>query len=357
MDDVAFRARRLRAHRLSAPAADPVAAARHMLAVQSQEFWGGRWALAVRSRGAPTVRDLDRAFDDGALIRSWTQRGTIHTLAATDLGWMLTLTAERQLRLAAGRLRGLGLDEDAFRRAERLVTAALRGGDRLTRAGFAALLEADGVETAGQRGVHLLQVLHWRGVLCHGPVVPREGAMTREQYLVAPGDWIPDAAAPPDPAVEAFVRFIDGHGPATVRDFAWWTGLTLAVSRAAAAAADDRVRVVEEDPEPRYAAVVVPRARAGAPTVVALPSFDEYALSAIDRDRVCTPARQALVGPGANGMVAPVLVADGEVVGRWTHSRALSATGAARAEVFEGAAVPDREVEAALDRYTAFIAG
>ncbi|WP_460774697.1 winged helix DNA-binding domain-containing protein [Microbacterium sp. GXF7504] len=357
MDDVALRALRLRAHRLTAPAADPVAAAGHMLAVQSQEFWGGRWALAVRSRGAPTLRDLDRAFDDGALVRSWTQRGTIHTLAAADLGWMLALTAARQFRLAAGRLRQLELDEDVFRAAERLAVAALGGGGRLTRAEFAALLEGAGIATAGQRGIHVLQVLHWRGVLCHGPVVPRAGGVTREQYLVATADWIPDAAIPVDPAAEAFARFVDGHGPATVRDFAWWSGLTLAACREAAAGAGDRVRIVGDDPEPRYVSVSTPRARADAPAVIALPPFDEYYIACIDRDRVCDPARQRVVGPGANGMVSPIVLADGVVVGRWTHSRALGARGAAPAEVFDPAEVPDEAVTAALDRYAAFVAG
>src|SRR5690606_36837851 len=51
MDVTALRAQRLRSHRLSAPAASVADAAAHLLATQAQEFWGGRWALALRSRG------------------------------------------------------------------------------------------------------------------------------------------------------------------------------------------------------------------------------------------------------------------------------------------------------------------
>jgi hypothetical protein len=358
MDDVALRAERLRSHRLSAPAATPVDAARHMTATQSQEFWGGRWALAVRSRGNTHLSDVDRAFDRGDLVRSWTQRGTIHTCAAEDLGWMLSLTAERQMRLAAGRLRQLELHDDTFRIAERAVREALRGGGRLTRAEFAEVLEASGIPTAGQRGIHLLQVLSWRGVVCHGPVVARTEGITREQYLVLCEEWIGGASVPSDPVTELFVRYIDGHGPASAGDFAWWSGLTLTVCRAAAAAApSDRVRAVDDEGEPRYVSLPRPRTAAGAPSVVALPPFDEYYLSYLDRDRVCAVPHQSLVGPGANGMVSPLIVADGVVAGKWTHSRAVGRRDDARAEMFGEPAVPEEALAAALDRYAAFVAG
>lgn len=356
MDDAALRAERLRSHRLSAPATTVLAAARHMGAVQSQEFWGGRWALAVRSRGVVGLRDVDGAFDRGRLVRSWTQRGTIHICAAEDLGWMLRLTAERQRRLAAGRLRQLGLDDEVLCEAERVVRGALRGGDRLDRAAVAQVWEAAGIDTAGQRGIHVLQVLSWRGVLCHGPVVRRAAGITREQYLVLCEDWITDAAAPADPVTELFVRFIDGHGPATAGDFAWWSGLPVTACRAAAEAAGDRVRVIDGEHDPLYVSRGRPRVQADAPSVVALPAFDEYYLPYLDRGRVCAVPHQSLVGPGANGMVSPLILADGVVAGRWTHSRAVGRREAARAEMFGIPSVPDEAVAAALDRYAAFVA-
>ena len=60
---------RLRSHRLSAPARSATDAARHLLAVQSQDFLAGRWALGVRTSGAPTLRSVDRTFARGALVR------------------------------------------------------------------------------------------------------------------------------------------------------------------------------------------------------------------------------------------------------------------------------------------------
>lgn len=350
-----MRAERLRAHRLSAPAPSVAAAAAHLLAIQAQEFWGGRWALAQRTRGAPALSRVDAAFDSGDLVRTWTMRGTIHIVPARDAGWMLGVTAARQLRQASRILRTEGIDDDGVRRAERVVRAALRGGGRLTRREFADVLAAGGLPAGGQRVYHLIVALALRGTVCWGPVVPRDGAPTREQALVLCEEWITDAAAPQDPLAELFARYIAGHGPAGIRDFAWWTGLPLTVSQQAAEAASDALVEVDDG---LFTAPTRPRRSPNAPEVVALPPFDEYYISYADRTVACDPAFLAAVGPAANGMVKPVLVARGEVVGTWTHSLAVGRHAEpAVPELLAPGAATDAEVAAALERYAAFVAG
>lgn len=348
---------RLRSHRLSAPAATVTEAARHMLATQSQEFWGGRWALAARTRGRATVREVDAAFDRGEIVRSWTMRGTIHTIPAADLAWVLSLTAERQLRQAAAVHRNEGIDAAEADRAERLARAVLSGGNRLTRKELFEVWEQGGVSTARQRGYHLLVSLSLRAAVCQGPVVPREGGPTREQYLVLTDEWITDAASPADPLAEFFVRYIACHGPAGPRDFSWWTGLPLGVSRTAAEEASARLTMVSGEPEPQYVvAGAAPRRSADAPEVVALPPFEEYYLSYVDRTVPCAPEFLAAIGPSMNGIVRPILVARGEAVGVWTHSVAVGRhSDAPVPELFTPGAATDEEVAAALDRYRDFI--
>lgn len=356
MDLAAARAERLRSHRLSAPAATAVDAASHMLATQAQEFWGGRWALAVRTRGAPTRSDVDAAFDDGHLVRSWTMRGTIHIVAPRDLPWMLSVTGERQFRQAASRHRTLGLDGGDFTRAERAVRAALAGGGRLTRAELFALLGSVGIDPAGQRGAHVLYALAVRGIICQGPVVPRASGPTREQYLMLNDDHIRDAATPADPLTELFVRYIEGHGPAGAADFAWWAGLPLGTARIAAAASADRLEATEVEGSPAYLGRPRPRRPSNATPVVALPPFDEYYLSYADRTVACAPESLAAVGPGSNGIVRPTIVARGEVAGVWTHSTAIGRHAEDPVpELFAPGAATDAEVVAALARYAAFI--
>jgi len=331
-----------------------------MLAVQAQEFWGGRWALACRTTGEPTLADVDAAFASGALVRSWTMRGTIHIVPAQDLRWMLRVTGERQRRQAASRRRQLGLGDDILARAERVIVTALRGGGRMTRADVFAALDAAGISPAGQRGYHILFALSVAGVLVQGPVVAREpgpgrGAPTREQDFVLADEWLTASAEPAEPLAELFARYISGHGPAGVEDFVWWTGLPVSVAREAAAACADRLVEVDEG---RFVAADLPRPRSSAPSVIALPSFDEYYISYADRSRVCPPELAAIVGPGRNGMVRPVLLARGVVAGVWTHSKAVGRHDDDPVpELLAPGAATRAEIADALGRYARFIAG
>ena len=337
---------RLRSHRLTAPARTVADAAEHLLAVQSQDFTAGRWALAVRTRGEPGLRTVDRAFDRGELVRGWTMRGTLHTVPARDLAWILAVTAGRQRQQAASRHRDLGIDDEMVAATVRALTPALRDGG-LTRAEVFALLESIGIDPAGQRGIHLLFTLTIDGLICQGPVVPRDG-VAREQRFVLVDEHIREHAQPDDPLAELFVRYIAGHGPAGVADFAWWSGLTLGVSRQAAERAAARVVEIESG---LFVAPTRPRRSADAPAVLALGAFDEYYISYADRTAVSAPEHLSAIGPGKNGMVRPVLIADGRVIGCWTHA---SASLGAPPELFT--AESDAEAVAdALARFQRFL--
>ena len=333
---------RLRSHRLSAPAKSVVDAADHMLAVQSQDFVAGRWALGVRTRGEPTQRAVDAAFGQGALVRAWAMRGTLHIVPARDLSWVLSVTAPRQRQQAAGRHRDLGIDDRVVDAARGALRPALADGG-CTRAEAFDLLRGVGIDPSAQRGIHLLFTLTINGEICQGPIDEQSG----QQRFVATESWIRDAAQPDDPLAELFVRYIEGHGPAGVRDFAWWSGLTLGVAREAVERARDRLREIEADV---FCAVRSPRRSVSEDTAFALPAFDEYYISYADRSATCDPEHAAIVGPGKNGMVYPMVLGQARVVGTWSHAQA---TRAAPAQLFDGRAQTP-EIEAALARFMRF---
>ena len=343
-----LRSHRLRSHRLTAPARSVSDAAEHMLAVQAQDFIAGRWALGVRTRGMPTLRDVDAAFARGALVRAWTMRGTLHLIPARDLGWVLSVTADRQRQQAAGRRRDLGIDDEMMDAARHALRPALADGG-CTRAEAFARFESVGIDPSAQRGIHLLFALTIDGEICQGPVAGGDGK-AREQRFVAVDDWVRGSAEPDDPLAELFVRYIDGHGPAGVRDFAWWSGLTLTAAREAAERAQGRVREVDAG---LFAARRAPRRSLDDSTVFALPAFDEYYISYADRALVCAEEHLDAVGPGKNGMVRPTLVESGRVIGTWSHA---AASRDAPPQLFD-ANQDDEATASALARFAHFVGG
>src|SRR5690554_744259 len=72
----------------------PADVVRWMTAIQAQDFLAAKWAIGIR---LPGIRDEDVEKDlaEARIVRSWPMRGTLHFVAAEDLGWILGLTTER----------------------------------------------------------------------------------------------------------------------------------------------------------------------------------------------------------------------------------------------------------------------
>jgi hypothetical protein len=247
-------------------------------------------------------------------VRTWPLRGTLHLVCASDVRWLLELTAAKTLRGAATRHAQAGLDAPTFAKARKVIEKGLRSGAPMRRTAIYALLEAHSISTAGQRGLHLLWGLAHEGVLCFGP---RDGKQPTFVLLEA---WVPQAKAlPRDEALaELARRYLAGHGPASVRDFAWWSGLAAAEARRAFEAIRGACSsVVIGGTEHRsLGAPHVPRASS---SVQLLPAFDELVVGYTQREALGEPSALAHLLRG--GIIGPALVEDGRLIGRW--SRAL----------------------------------
>ena len=315
----AFRAARLDAHGFRASAASAAAVVERLVAVQAQDLAAAKWVVGSRLRGA-TVADVDALLDGRTVVRSWPMRGTLHLVPARMLRPILSLTGVREIGRASLRHRQLDLGAEDYRVARSAAERLLAGGGSASREELLAAWESAGLATGGQRGYHLIWWLALDAVLACGPVAGRV------QRFVLLDEWAPAASDAPsdreEVLAELFAGYVAGHGPATVKDFAWWTGLTLGDARTALAAAGERVEHFPgDDGAERYTAPggadAASRRPAGAH---ALAAFDEYFLGYADRAPVCDPRHVERVIPGRNGVFQPILVADGRVVGTWRRA-------------------------------------
>lgn len=291
-------------------AATPVEAVRSLLALQAQDFPGALWSIGLRVPGS-TAASVEAAHLAGDIVRSWPMRGTLHLVAAEDLGWMLGLTGERMIRAAEGRRRQLGLTAADFTRAEHIARAALSGGHHATRAELLTAFQDGGVDTGGQRGVHTLAQLAQTAVLVQSG---RDRWALLEEWIDAP------RALERDEALREFaLRYAWGHGPVTARDFAWWSSLTLADARAGLAAAADELETLDGDGDTYY---LRPGLEPAARAVHLLPGFDEFILGYTDRTAQLSAEHFLEIVPGGNGVFFPTIVVDGRVIGTWKRTAA-----------------------------------
>lgn len=227
-----MRASRLTGGRFSS-AADVV---RHHLAMQAQDYAPAKWSIGQRSEGL-VDGDVDRAVADGSIVRTHVLRPTWHFVAREDLRWLMALSGPRVQQGNQGRQRQLDLDAKTLDRAERAIVRALDGGERRTRDQLGEVLDRAGIDREGQRMPYILMHLELEAVIGSGGLDGK-----RQTYVLLDGR-VP--AAPPidrdEAVVELVRRYLGSHGPASVKDLSWWSGLTMTDLRRALADLDDEV--------------------------------------------------------------------------------------------------------------------
>jgi hypothetical protein len=220
-------AERLHAQLLSGrPASSPEGVAERLLAIQAQDGRGARLAIRARSRGL-SAADVDAALDERRLVVNWLNRGTLHMVRSEDHAWLHALTAPRLLAGNARRLAQEGVTPGAAERAVETIGRSLAEEGHLTRRELRDRIAARGLRTEGQALIHLLLLACTRGIALRGPM------KGREQAYALVRDWLGDPA-PIDRDValaELARRYLDGHGPASERDLARWSGLSLGDAR------------------------------------------------------------------------------------------------------------------------------
>jgi len=291
---------------------DVVETVRRVVALQAQEAASPYLALWNRLASFDPV-DLDAAFADHGVVKATLMRGTLHAVHAGDYpafhdAMQPTLRAAR-LNDARFTVAGLSIAEGDALVAD-LVDFAT---STRTNAQFEAWLD-DRFGVLPRPGA-------WWAVRTFGPFVhaPTGGPWSfgpRPSYIAARDQ---KRAGEPNISLRWLVeRYLEGFGPASIRDIAQFTLVQRSRARQAVRAlAGDLVQLEGPDGSELFD---VPGAPLAAEDVTApprlLPMWDSILLAYFDRSRVIPPDYRRLV-IRQNGDVLPTLLVDGFVAGVW----------------------------------------
>jgi hypothetical protein len=316
-------------------------------AMQAQDYGGALWAIGLRLPGS-TEAAIERAIAERTIVRTWPMRGTLHFVASADARWMLELLTPRVLESAKKRHAELEIDDAFLRRVRGIFARALQGGRAITRDAAFALLEREGIETDAPRRYHIPFRLAQEGFLCFGP---REG---RQPTFALLEEWTPDSRrlSRDEALAELALRYFTSHGPATARDFAWWSGLRAADARAGLEAVAARLEKETVGGATYWMAPGLAFQPASAAHL--LPGFDEFLLGYTDRSATLAPRHAPKIVPGGNGVFLPTLVLDGQVVGTWKRAARKMALTLALSPFARGSRSLTRAVAPAAERLGAF---
>jgi hypothetical protein len=284
-------------------------------AVQAQDYFGAKWALGLRMRGA-TDALIDKAFNDGSILRTHVLRPTWHFVLPADIRWLLDLTAPRVHAANAYMYRQQGLDQATFTRSNTELVKALEGGQALTRDELREVLQGAGIATeGGVRMSYLVMHAELEGILCSGPRRGRQFtyALLEERALQA------KTLAREEALVELSRRFFLSRGPATVQDFANWSGLTLADARDGLGAIKNRLE--QETTGGQTYWFLRPRTPviAASPAAYLLSIYDEYISGYKDRSAMNAHHLAGQLNKMGNDLQYLVIL-DGQTVGTWKRT-------------------------------------
>jgi hypothetical protein len=306
---------RTRLHNQRLSSADftrPDAVVKWLGAVQAQDYAGAKWAIGQRMKAA-TDALIETACTEGTILRTHVLRPTWHFVAPTDIRWMLELTAPRVNAAMASYYRKFELDEADFRRSHRALARALRGGRHLTRDALRRAVQRAGMATDGLRFLFMLIRAELDGVICSGG---RDGKQVTyallDERVPAGKDLTRDEAL-----AEITRRYFVSHGPATVQDFVWWSGLTTGDAKTGL---DMVHRHLAQDTINGRTYWLSASMRAGprAPRRAhLLPAFDEYLIAYRDRSAAFDPASR---DKSRNAEFNSTIVWNGRIVGTWKRT-------------------------------------
>ncbi len=285
-----------------------------MGAMQAQDYHMAKWAMGLRLPGA-TDAIIEDAFNKGEILRTHVLRPTWHFVAAEDILWMLKLTAPHLNQAMKSRQRQLGLNEKIFSKSNSIIERALEPGEHLTRAELIAELEKAGIVPNSLQSLHLMEHAELNGIICSGSRkgknhtyallekrVKKAKSITREEALAKLAE-----------------RYFTSHGPATVEDFIWWSGLPAADAR-------HGLEMVKKSFIPE----IIKAKKYWLPSSFSvqvksrlsfhlLPAFDEYIISYRDRTPAI-PHEHHSKAFSSNGIFWPVMVMNGKVIGVWKRN-------------------------------------
>ncbi len=315
-------------------------------AVQAQDYLGAKWSLGLRMQQA-TDDLIEQALTNGTILRTHVLRPTWHLVTPADIRWLLALTAPRVHAMNASRYRQLELDEAVFRRSNTVLVKALQGGQMRTRAELGAMLAEAGIAAAGPRLSYIMMRAELDGVVCSGP---RRG----KQFTYA----LLDERAPHAPVLqreealaELTQRYYTGHGPATVHDFVWWSGLTMADAKVSLDMVASKLSQHVIDGHTYYSSRSLLAAVDHTTGAFLLPTYDEFLVGFAGFDA----ARRGGRGTTNRLVFESAIMVEGQIVGSW---RRMFKKGGVRIELAPFApltATDDAAITAAAQQYGAFV--
>jgi len=317
----------------------PKSLVQKMGALQAQHFDMAKWAIGKRmsSVDAPvggftenkntappvTVNTIHQAMEKGEIVRTHALRPTWHFLAGEDLLWILQLTGPSIKGALFSRDKVIGIAEKEYIQSDEAIRRILEDQKALTRQDLVEELRQRGFAMDEYRSNHYIMHAELEGIICSGTVQANKHTYALSENILGKGFSkalkLKEQLKGEPAAAELAKRYFSTRGPATVQDFAWWSGLGMTAIKRAIGALGKSLEVLPREGVAYYQILGPDTAAAKKDTenqLQLLAAFDEYLISYKDRNIMLDKKHSAQIIT-SNGLFRPAMVENGKVIGGW----------------------------------------
>ncbi len=286
-----------------------------MGAIQAQDFDMANWAVGLRTKSATgtTIKD---AYNKGEIIRTHILRPTWHFVTAKDIYWMLKLTAHQILKTTKTRNKQLELTADIFNVSNKIIEKTLSCSNYVTRQTIETELNKAGIITNENRLSHIMLQAELECLVCSGPILENNKlsySLFDERVVIK------DVVTRDESLAKLAMNYFRSHGPATMKDFSWWSGLTLTDSKKAIDSIQSKLNSFKLDSDYYY--FIDNQTSINKQAIVhLLPAYDEFLISYANRNAALQHIHTKNT-ISSNGIFYPVILVNGKVVGIWKRNK------------------------------------
>ncbi|RFS24592.1 winged helix DNA-binding domain-containing protein [Chitinophaga silvatica] len=304
-----FLAYRLANHQLlSTSLSTPLDIVSHMGPIQAQEYGSSHWAIGARLPNC-TIEDVQQAFTNKEIVRITCLRGTLHVVAATEVRAILQVIAPAVRIKLKSMQKKLEMDEKVLAKTNSLIVKALKK-KQLSREELSYYLHQHGVNIEDNRMNHILYEAAISGLICNSP---------DKGIYVLQEDWLPPATNITGAMASGILakQYFSSHGPASLADFAFWSGLSVTEAKLALQGIKDQLSAYSINNTEIY--TVVHKKQSTISSAFLLPAFDEYFLGYKDRSQLIDQEFISRIMT-KNGIFNPIMVLNGRIAGLWRRT-------------------------------------
>ena len=314
MNNEELRLNRLANHQIFNKQDSEFSVLKNSVGIQSQAQRMAEINLAIKSKQLDLSK-LSKDYDQQKIVRSWSQRWTLHLLTVED--WNLVINARSQEHLPNNYYLG---EKELVLKAEKELTPYLDQQRNLSKPELIEFLSSKMTEQQLDTNLiyAILQTLTANG---HGLFNPNS---TTQQFQLVSAKDVYQPMSIENAVQQLIVEYLKGYAPASLEDFVKWTGIKVGIVRPIWKQVTSDMEHVEIDGVINYAPHFLTKSELQDidnkvhDNVQIAAHFDALMTGYIQKEWLIPTEYQSIMWSKNGIFMAPLLV-DGVVVGHWTH--------------------------------------